>query len=223
MSPMPRSPARPRTAPRSVAVLVALAALTLLPGCVSLGDKPVLTVYAPQVALPADDRLPRLDASLAIAEPNASTLLDSNRIAVRPEPNRLQVYAGAVWADAAPALVQAVLVDALGEGEPFRAVVRPSDNVGTEYLLRLDLRHFEVAFAGDRKAGVAHVELQATLVEKRRQRVLASRRFVAEAPAGRGRLSDAVPAFEAALTEVAGALRAWVLETAKAGSSGTSG
>lgn len=215
MSPSPIT----TTAHRMAALLPWLLA-PLLAGCVSLGDKPVLTVYAPQVALPAGEALPRLDASLAIAEPNASTLLDSNRIAVRPEPSRLQVYAGAVWADAAPALVQAVLVDALGEGEHFRAVVRPSDNVGTEYLLRLDLRHFEVAFPESRKAGVAQVELQATLVEQRRQRVLASRRFRAEAPAGRGRLPEAVPAFEAALSEVGGELRAWVLETAQAGSSG---
>ncbi|MGL6289749.1 MAG: ABC-type transport auxiliary lipoprotein family protein, partial [Silanimonas sp.] len=74
---------------RRTALPFALAAA--LSGCVSIGDKAELTVYAPDIAFNADDDWPRIDRTLAVGEPNASTMLDSNRIAVRPQPSTLQV------------------------------------------------------------------------------------------------------------------------------------
>lgn len=189
-----------------------LAVAFALAGCVSIGDKAELTVYAPDIRLRADDAPPALDLTLAISEPNSSTMLDSNRIAVRPKPSTLQVYGGAVWADTAPALVQAALVDAFGQSERFRAVVRPTDSVGADLLLRLDLRHFEAVYADGAKQPTVVVEVQATLVDQRRHRVTASRRFRAEHPAEREKLEAVVPAFEAALGDVATAMLPWVIE-----------
>lgn len=192
--------------------LMALATTVALAGCVSIGDRAELTVYAPEVVIAVDEGLPALDRTLAISEPNASTMLDSNRIAVRPRPSTLQVYGGAVWSDTAPALVQAALVDAFGESGRFRAVVRPTDSVGADRMLRLDLRHFEAVYDDGAKAPTVVVELQATLIDQRRHRVLASRRFRAEQTAGREKLEQVVPAFESALGEVATAMLPWVLE-----------
>ena len=195
---------------------LALAVALALTGCLSLGDKPKLTVYAPDVHLRADAATPAVDLTLAISEPSASTMLDSSRIAVRPDPSTLQVYGGAVWADTAPALVQAALVDAFGESERFRAVVRPTDSVGADLLLRLDLRHFEAVYATDAKRPTVLIELQATLIDQRRQRVVASRRFRAEQPSERETLERVVPAFEAALGDVATAMLPWVIERSAA-------
>lgn len=198
---------------RRTALPLALAAV--LAGCVSLGDRPELVVYAPQVAIATDVALPAVDRTLAIAAPDASTLLDSNRIAVRPEPGTLQVYSGAIWADSAPNLVQSALVGSFAGSERFRAVVRPTDGLGADFALRLDLRHFEAVYVGDAKAPTVVVELQATLVDQRAHRVIGSRRFRAEQIAERGKLPSVVPAFEAALGEVATAMLPWVLEAAK--------
>ena len=193
---------------------VALAAL--LAGCVSIGDKAELTVYAPTVTVAPPADAERIGLSLAIAEPHASTALDSNRIAVRPKPSTLQVYAGAIWADPAPVLVQSAFVDAFATSERFPAVLRPTDSVAADLLLRLDLRHFESAYAEGEKRPVALVEIQATLVDQRSHRVLGSRRFRAEAPAERAKLEQVVPAFEGALSEVATAMLPWIIESAAA-------
>ncbi len=198
---------------RRTALPLALAAS--LAGCLSLGDKAELVVYAPQVTLAPDDAWPTLDRTLAISEPNASSLLDSNRIAVRPKPSTLQVYGGAVWADSAPELVQSALVGAFADQGRFRAVVRPTDGLGADLLLRLDLRHFEALYAEDAKTPTVVVDLQATLMDQRSQRVIGSRRFRAEQRAEREKLPSVVPAFEAALGDVATAMLPWVLETAK--------
>ncbi len=198
--------------PRIALPLVLAASLS---GCLSLGDKAELVVYAPQVSVTADEAWPTLDRTLAISEPNASALLDSNRIAVRPKPATLQVYSGAIWADSAPDLVQSALVGAFAEPDRFQAVVRPTDGLGADLLLRLDLRHFEAVYAEDAKTPTVVVELQATLVDQRTHRVIGSRRFRAEQSTEREKLPSVVPAFEAALGDVATAMLPWVLETAK--------
>lgn len=200
---------------RRTTLLFALAAA--LSGCVAIGEKAELTVYAPEIEFAAKESWPHVDRTLAISEPNASSMLDSNRIAVRPKPSTLQVYGGAVWADSAPALVQAALIDAFAEGEHFRAVVRPTDSVGADLQLRLDLRHFEAVYAEDAKQPTVVVELHATLVDRSTQQVIGSRRFRAEHEAEREKLPQVVQAYEVALGEIATAMMPWVLDAAETG------
>lgn len=204
---------------RRTTLLIALA--VALSGCVSIGEKAELTVYAPEIDFTANDDGPRIDRTLAISEPSASSMLDSNRIAVRPKPSTLQVYGGAIWADSAPALVQAALVDAFAEGEHFRAVVRPTDGVGADLLLRLDLRHFEATYAEEAKLPTVVVELRATLIDQRAQQVIGTRRFRAEHTAEREKLPQVVQAHEVALGEIATAMMPWVLELAARGDAST--
>jgi cholesterol transport system auxiliary component len=202
----------PVHAPHRARFALPLIAALALAGCLSIGDRAELAVYAPTVVLAVAEDTPRLERTLAIAEPSASNALDTTRIAVRPAPGRLQVYAGAIWSDTAPALVQAALVDALGGSGRFQAVVRPTDGVATDLLLRLDLRQFEAVYAEGAQHPTVIVDLHATLVDPRGRRVAASRRFRAEQPAVDEALDDVVPAFEAALGEIASTLLPWVLE-----------
>lgn len=196
----------------SSAAALGLLALT---GCLSIGgERAELTVYAPQVTIKADPTWPRIDRTLAIAEPNTSTALDSNRIAVRPTPAQLQVYAGAIWSDTAPALVQSALVDALGDSGRFRAVVRPIDGIASDLLLRLDLRQFEAVYADGADAPKAVVELQATLIDPRGNRVLATRTFRTEEASADKDLPEVVAAFDAALEATATAITPWLLQHA---------
>lgn len=196
--------------------LLALGMALGLTGCISIGgDTAELQVYAPRVTIEASEDWPRLERSLAIAEPHASAALDSNRIGVRPEPAKLQVYAGAVWSDSAPSLVQAALVDTLGGTGRFQAVVRPTDAVAADLLLRLDLRQFEAVYAEGERLPSAVIELQATLVDQRGAKVLSSRRFRVEKPSEDKRLPAVVEAFEAGLSDLATAMAPWVLEQAQ--------
>lgn len=213
--PLPRLPSRTARLARRGAPLLGALPLLALAGCLSIGgERTELTVYAPQVTIAADPAWPRLDHTLAIAEPNTSTALDSNRIAVRPTPAQLQVYAGAIWSDTAPALVQSALVEALGDSGRFRAVVRPVDGIASDLLLRLDLRQFEAVYASGADAPTVVVGLQATLLDARGNRVLATRSFrIEEASAGKA-LPEVVDAFDAALEATAAALAPWLLESA---------
>ncbi len=203
----------PRT-PFALLVAATLAAAGLT-GCLSLGgDKTELAVYAPVVAITPEASWPTLPLTLAIAEPQASTALDSVRIAVRPEPGRLQVYAGAIWSDRAPALVQAALVDAFDQAGRFKAITRTTGELATDLRLDLDLRQFEAVYAEEADTPAATVVVQATLVDARRGTVLATRLFRAERTTERAKLTAVVPGFEAALSEVATAMVPWVLEKA---------
>ena len=209
--------------PRWPAAALALTA-GLLAGCLSLGgERTELTVYAPRVqASPAGDG-PRLDRLLAIDEPRTSTALDSNRIAVRPNPAQLQVYAGAIWSDNAPALVQSALVDGLGGSGRFRAVGRPTDSFAADLLLELDLRQFEALYAEGARWPTVTLDVQATLVDRRTQRVLASRRFRSEHALDGKTLPVVVAGFEAALQDTADAITPWVFDHATPAPSPASG
>lgn len=204
--------------------LLALLAALLLTGCISIGrDRPELTIYAPQVAITVDPAWPRLPLTLAIAEPQSSTALDSPRIAVRPGPDRLQVYAGVAWSDRAPALVQAALIDAFDQSGRFAAVTRPTGELASDLRLDLELRQFEAVYAEGASTPRVTLVLQATLVDARRGRVLATRALRVEEAAGSSKLASVIPGFEAALSAAGQALVPWVLETAAAQPSGTSG
>jgi len=203
------SPALPLRALLAAPLLLALA------GCFSLGgDRTELAVYAPRIVLEADAGWPSIQRTLAIGEPTASSVLDSNRIAVRPDPQRLQVYAGAVWSDSAPSLVQSALVSAFDQAGRFTAVGRTTSDAPSDLLLQLDLLQFEAVYADSAGNPTAVVALKATLIDQRERRVLGSRVVTAEVPADGTQLPEVVPAFEAALVESARQLVPWVLKQA---------
>jgi len=117
--------------------------------------------------------------------------------------------------------VQAALVDAFDQSGRFAAVTRPTGELGTDLRLDLDLRQFEAVYAEGADAPTATLELQATLVDVREGRVLATRLLRIEEPAERSRLTAVIPRFEAALSAAGQALVPWVLEKAAAEPSGT--
>lgn len=191
------------------------AASLLLAGCISLGGSPVeKTLYAPNPRIETDPDWPRVPLSLAIGEPLAGSLLDSRRIVVRPEPARLAVYAGALWADEAPLLVQSLLVRHFADSGRFAAVSRPTGTFAADLLLELELRHFEAVYADGALLPEVRIELQATLIDAQAQRVLASR-VLRSVQASEGKALPAVmAAFEAALAANSRELLPWVLAEA---------
>ena len=195
--------------------LLAAPLLLALTGCFSLGgERTELAVYAPRVVLEADAGWPSIQRTLAIGEPSASSMLDSNRIAVRPDPQRLQVYSGAVWSDSAPSLVQSALVSAFDQTDRFTAVGRTTSDAPSDLLLQLDLLQFEAVYAEGTVNPAAVVAFKATLINQRERRVLGSLVVTAEVPADGTQLPEVVPAFEAALADSARQLVPWVLEQA---------
>jgi cholesterol transport system auxiliary component len=190
---------------RSFLVLLVCIALA---GCAVGRSSTPVTLIAPQPEVAVGPAWPAVDAVLQIQRPVADRTRDSDRILVRGSGSRLQVYPASAWIDAAPDMVQTLLVQALVDSGRLGGVTR----TGGEQQLRLgtEIRRFEAADAGG--AGLAvELEIHASLVDARSARILAARTFRQETAAGGTTLDPLVAAFEAALAELVTDIVGWVL------------
>jgi cholesterol transport system auxiliary component len=138
----------------------------------------------------------QLRAQLSIREPIASLDLDSQRIVVRTGPEAVAYLSGAQWSDRLPALVQTRLVQTFQNAHILQSVGREG-NVQGDYSLETDIRVFEL----DAKAVQANVEIAAKIVETRSGRVVATRIFKTQVPAGGTSGPKATAALDAALSQ----------------------
>ena len=189
-----------------------LALALLLPGCALLGGKPrtPTTVYAPTPQVQADAAWPRVEWQLSLTTPTAARTTDSQRIAVRPTPNELEVYKSASWARRPTEMVEDVVLRALEDSGRIPAVARQGSGIGADYKLVLDLRRFESDYAGQ-AVPRATVEVNAKLLHAQEQTVVASRTFVQALPAQGTAVPQVVVAFEQALSTVGHDIAGWVL------------
>lgn len=186
-----------------------IAALVLLAGCALGGPKTEVSVYAPQSRIQVDPTWPTVDWQLTIGPPDTHALLDSQRIAVRPSPDRLQTYKGARWADTAPEMVQLTLVEAFEDSGKIAAVSRWGGGRG-DFGLYTDLRAFETVYEGGSPKVV--VEIQARLVKFRDGGGLVSaRRFRTEVTPAGADIEPVVAAFGDAMAEVGAEIVGWTL------------
>lgn len=195
---------------------VAAAGALLLSACMSLGDKTPITVYAPQIAVPAAADWRQVDWSLLIARPRAGDVLDSERIAVRPEPGLLQTYKAAAWSEPLPELLQSALLRAFEDSGRITGVARQASGVRGDAILMLDIRRFEAEYRTRKQPPTVVLEVQAKLVQQPRGRVLASRTFRQEAEASSEKLPAVTAAFESASGLLVGDLVGWALASGSA-------
>lgn len=188
----------------------AVVTATVVTGCGVIPEvnKPLnLYSVAPQVSPVANP--PALDWQLVVAEPRAGADLATNRIALTRAANRIEYFAEGVWSDAAPALVQAKLIEAFETVVPNLAVGRDSAGLKPDYILQSELRDFEASYAGSGAEAV--VRLTAKLVKMPERRIVSSITAEARKPAAGSGLPGVVSAFEAALGDVFNQLIAGVL------------
>jgi cholesterol transport system auxiliary component len=193
-------------------IAAALAMLLVLGGCLSLIKEPdAITTYSlrhlPSETAPG----PSVNWSLTIIRPNSGTLLDSNRIAVRPKPNILQVYQGANWSDTLPDLVQSHLVETFENSKRIQTVSRQNSGVPAELALLIDIRNFEADYGNGNKIPSAVIRIHAKLLEYPSNRVLAVMDFDTETPASDKSIPAVVQAFEQSLNRSSGEIVEWAL------------
>ena len=183
--------------------LLALLMALPLAGCISLIKEPdPIAVYALSPQLPDNATLPTVNWSLTVIRPNAVAFLDSNRIAVRPEPNVLQVYKGANWSESLPDLVQANLVQALENSGRIKSVSRQNSGVPAEVAMLVDIRQFESVYAADAKIPDAVIQMHVKVLEYPSNRVIAAQTFSVIVPSASKDIPDVVQAFESGLNTV---------------------
>jgi cholesterol transport system auxiliary component len=201
------------TATRTLATFALACGLALAAsGCSILGgSKEPVTIYAPDPRVPADPAWPAVNWQLEIARPQASRMLDSLRIAVRPTPGELQVYKGANWAKSPAEQLGDALLRTLEDSQKIGAVARQGTGIAADYRLAMELRRYEADYAGGATPS-AVIEVSAKLLSIGDQRVVASRTFLQAAPATATDTAAVTDAFGHALAQVTHDIAGWVLQ-----------
>lgn len=192
--------------------LLALVVALPLAGCISLIKEPdPIAVYALRPEAVDAANLPTVSWSLTVIRPNSLAFLDSNRIAVRPEPNVLQVYKGANWSESLPDLVQANLVQALENSGRIKSVSRQNSGVPAEVAMLVDIRQFESVYAPGAKIPDAVIQMHVKVLEYPSNRVIAVQTFNASVPSASKDIPDVVLALERGLNTVTAEIVAFTL------------
>jgi cholesterol transport system auxiliary component len=199
-------------APRSLAWLLPL----LLAGCFSgfsSNQRPqqtyVLRLPAATIADPS--QAPAVvhgtdpAGSLEVLLPSAGAGLTGEGIAVLRSGQRLDYYSDARWAEPAPALLEALVIETLRQKGRFALVEPDGGPFDAQYLLSLELTHFEAEYA-DSGPPTVRVEVVCALGRRSGRAVLESFTAVGSAAASADHMQAVVEAFEqatrAALTQI---------------------
>ena len=198
---------------RLSSLLFAMLLCSLLPGCISLINEPEpIVVYSLRAKTPdAPAGQAPVAWSLTVIRPYSAGILDSNRIAVRPEAQILQVYQGAHWSDPLPDLVQSVLVERFEDSGLIASVSRQNSGVPAEVALLIDIRQFESVYAPGAKLPDAVIRLHAKVLEYPSNRVIAVRTFDARVRPASKEIPDVVQAFEQGLDAITRDVLSWTL------------
>ncbi|HEX3123924.1 MAG TPA: ABC-type transport auxiliary lipoprotein family protein [Rhodanobacteraceae bacterium] len=187
-----------------------------LTACSMLGKREDLTVYAPILAQPAESSAHAARAwEVSIAEPRAIGPLDGAHIAVMPTAGEVQTYKGARWRDAAPVLLQQLLLQAFRDSAGLAGVGVPTNMLRADFALLSDLQDFQAEYRGARVPTIV-IRLNAQLVDNSTGRAVASRTFaVEEASAGAG-MPEVFTAFQTALNKLLPQVVDWTAEAGDA-------
>jgi phospholipid/cholesterol/gamma-HCH transport system substrate-binding protein len=149
-----------------------------------------------------------LRAQVAVPDPNAIILFDSQKILLRSDAGTYTSIDNAQWADNLPKLVQARIVQSFENAHLLGEVGRPLEQLPAEYRLELGIRSFYLELQPSPKAVVA---ITARLVSDKG--VAGGKLFTATTAATSASAADAVAALNAAFTEVARQIVSWTLTT----------
>lgn len=200
-----------------LAGLAGLGGVALLGGCAGLlpqpGPPPKLYRLTPQSTFP-DDMAP-VNWALLIDRPESSAGLDVPRIALMRSPVGLEYYAQAAWTDRAPRMVQGLVTESFENSGYFQAVGSQSLGLRADFLLKSELREFQVEYF-EGPLPVAHVRINAKLVDGVSRRILDGESFFAKTEATADSLEAVVLALDESLNKVIKRLVVWTLETGRA-------
>ena len=207
---MHRSSTHRAFAPRIFARAAAILLMLCMASCGILPKKENIRVVAPQVKVAPDAAWPTAHWQLSVARPTANMLLDSNRIVVSPAPGALQVYKAAAWTDAAPDVLERTVVEAFEDSGKIAAVGRQATAVRADFLLLLDMRHFEAVYADPKSSPSVLIEINAKLIDTTGH-VAAARTFRTATTASGTAVPNIAEAFDAGLIGVTRELVGWTL------------
>lgn len=182
-----------------ISLLLALSGCGLLnlPGS---GPPPILYDLSPKNTF--DENLPYINAQLIIEEPSAARGIDSDRIALRPQPIEIKYFAGSRWSDRGPKMVQTLLVESFENTGKIVAVGRQSIGLRSDFVIKAELREFQAEYFDAAEIPNIHVRLNIKLVKMPDARILASQTFEHTLLATGKDIPSIVTSFDEALGKV---------------------
>ncbi|GMV30476.1 MAG: hypothetical protein AMXMBFR59_26010 [Rhodanobacteraceae bacterium] len=192
--------------------LLSLAAV-LSTGCSLLG-KPrggvasYAPVLSPATTPAASDRRTRT-WQIEVAEPQTPSSLFGTHILVSPEPGRVEVYRDARWQDPPALLLQALLIQGLGESGVAGAAGSASLQ-HADFLLESDLLRLQAEYRGE-IVPTAAIGVYVRLVRVADGRVIAARRFSVDEAATASPVPCVVEAFGRAIDHLVRDMAAWAV------------
>ena len=195
-------------------ILAALASIALascniaLPGS---GPAPDMYELSPKNTFP--EGLPNVKWQLVVEEPIAGEGLNTDRIAVKPTPYELKYFPSSKWSGRAPVLVQTLLIESFENSQKIVSVGRRAVGLTGDYVLKTELREFQVERYGENgEVGVkVRVRLTLKLVRVASGVIVASESFERVETAASDKAVDIIPAFDEALGGVLKRAVAWTL------------
>jgi cholesterol transport system auxiliary component len=154
--------------------------------------------------------LPAIVAQIVVEEPTAASSVDTDRIAIKPNPYQVQYFPQARWVDRAPLLVQTMLVESFENTGKVAAVSRRAIGLSSDFTLLTELREFQADVAGGGGISVI-VQLNMKIVQEPMGLIIASRSFARREPAKAGDLLSVVAAFDTALGKTMGQTVDWAV------------
>ena len=174
-----------------------------LAGCLGTGSKPpaaeIYTLTAPATA-PAN-AAPAPTAVLSVLRPETAAGLHSERIALLQAGHRLDYFAASRWSGPLPELVQTLAMETLEGGGRFRSVQTDTAPFAADYVLQLQIRHFEADYSGTGPP-VAHVAIEATLGRSSDRAIVQTLAAESSVPAAGDRMLNIINAFGQASSAV---------------------
>ena len=164
-------------------------------------DLPVPMSYVIASAPPGSiTGVPPTQADVAIGRPDFAPGLDTDRIAVL-KGRQLDYYRGARWGSRSAEVVQSMLVSSMNDQGLFRSVTAEQARVASDYMLDIEVRHFESAYVSG--APEVHVMIIGRLIRVVDRKLVTTVTSESRAPATEERMAAVAQAFEAASQKVA--------------------
>lgn len=155
-------------------------------------------------------RASRLDNQVIVQEPSAVRALSGDNILVKPSSTQVTYFAGAVWSDRLPKLLQARMVEAIETTGRFRDVNDGGDRIAGDITLSSTIQAFQIEVDGE--AAAANIVIFAKLIHVGSGKVYASRSFKSSVRALNREPQAGVDALNQAMNEVLHAMTVWVVQ-----------
>ncbi len=144
--------------------------------------------------------LPDVSWQIVVDEPTAASAVNTDQIAVKPNPYQVQYFPGSRWVDRAPVLVQTLMVESFENTGRASSVGREAIGLTPDFTLVTDLREFQAEVPENGEAAlVVNVRLNVKIVDEPEGVIFASESFDRKVQIGSTEMVDVVHAFDTAL------------------------